>query len=344
MGLKIATYNNTALSATMTLESTGDGSGVSTLRMTSLVDTTLTLTGSARFYTDAAGTTGESTSWTIVAGALRTIYLKAPSGSSTLTIPNRFVISQLGNSASDGWASGTNAARLVFTCIDLQNLTSLRIAGTSTLTGALPTGLTYLRLVGNSIAWTYSGALPTGLTYLYLGGNSIAWTYNGALPIRLTYLYLGGGSIAWTYNGALPTGLNNLYLAGDSIAWTYNGALPTGLNNSYLLGNLIAWTYNGALPIGLTYLYLGGGSIDYTGANVSGTANITTFTMSNFRISKMTDAELITLLQSMTNRVGGLPAAAIIGDIANPTSTDAGVLAALSALQAAKGTVVTRQA
>ena len=322
MGLKIATYNNTALSATMTLESTGDGSGVSTLRMTSLVDTTLTLTGSARFYTDAAGTTGESTSWTIVAGALRTIYLKAPSGSSTLTIPNRFVISQLGNSASDGWASGTNAARLVFTCIDLQNLTSLRIAGTSTLTGALPTGLTYLRLVGNSIAWTYSGALPTGLTYLYLGGNSIAWTYNGALPIRLTYLYLGGGSIAWTYNGALPT----------------------GLNNSYLLGNLIAWTYNGALPIGLTYLYLGGGSIDYTGANVSGTANITTFNMLNFRISKMTDAELITLLESMTNRVGGLPAAATIGDIANPTSTDAGVLAALSALQAAKGTVVTRQA
>ena len=256
MGLKIATYNNTALSATMTLESTGDGSGVSTLRMTSLVDTTLTLSGTARFYTDAAGTLGESTSWTITAGALRTIYLKAPSGSSTLTIPNRFVISQFGNGAASGWDSSTNAARLVFTAIDLQNLTRLRIAGTSTLTGALPTGLTYLYLFGNSIAWTYSGALPTGLTFLYLLGNSI----------------------------------------------------------------------------------------DYTGANVSGTANITTFTMSNFRISKMTDAELITLLQSMTNRVGGLPAAAIIGDIANPTSTDAGVLAALSALQAAKGTVVTRQA
>ena len=278
MGLKIATYNNTALSATMTLESTGDGSGVSTLRMTSLVDTTLTLSGTARFYTDAAGTLGESTSWTITAGALRTIYLKAPSGSSTLTIPNRFVISQFGNGAASGWDSSTNAARLVFTAIDLQNLTRLRIAGTSTLTGALPTGLTYLYLFGNSIAWTYSGALPTGLTFLLLLGNSIAWTYSGALPTGLTFLYL--------------------------------------------LGN----------------------SIDYTGANVSGTANITTFTMSNFRISKMTDAELITLLQSMTNRVGGLPAAAIIGDIANPTSTDAGVLAALSALQAAKGTVVTRQA
>ena len=300
MGLKIATYNNTALSATMTLESTGDGSGVSTLRMTSLVDTTLTLSGTARFYTDAAGTLGESTSWTITAGALRTIYLKAPSGSSTLTIPNRFVISQFGNGAASGWDSSTNAARLVFTAIDLQNLTRLRIAGTSTLTGALPTGLTYLYLFGNSIAWTYSGALPTGLTFLLLEGNLITWTYSGAMPVELTYLRLSGNSIAWTYSGALPTGL--------------------------------------------TFLYLLGNSIDYTGANVSGTANITTFTMSNFRISKMTDAELITLLQSMTNRVGGLPAAAIIGDIANPTSTDAGVLAALSALQAAKGTVVTRQA
>ena len=322
MGLKIATYNNTALSATMTLESTGDGSGVSTLRMTSLVDTTLTLSGTARFYTDAAGTLGESTSWTITAGALRTIYLKAPSGSSTLTIPNRFVISQFGNGAASGWDSSTNAARLVFTAIDLQNLTRLRIAGTSTLTGALPTGLTYLYLFGNSIAWTYSGALPTGLTFLLLEGNLITWTYSGAMPVELTYLRLSGNSIAWTYSGALPTGLTFLLLLGNSIAWTYSGALPTGLTFLYLLGN----------------------SIDYTGANVSGTANITTFTMSNFRISKMTDAELITLLQSMTNRVGGLPAAAIIGDIANPTSTDAGVLAALSALQAAKGTVVTRQA
>lgn len=255
MGIKIATYNNTALSATMTIESTGGGSGVSTLRMTSLVDTTLTLTGSARFYTDAAGTLGESTSWTITAGALRTIYLKAPSGSSTLTIPNRFVISQFGNSGSDGWTSSANAARLVFTAIDLQNLTSLRISGTTTISGAMPIGLTYLYLEGSSIAWTYNGALPTGLTALYLIGSSI----------------------------------------------------------------------------------------DYTGANVSGTVNITTFTLSNFRTSKMTDAELITLLQSMTNRVGGLPATAIIGDIANPTSTDAGVLAALSALQAAKGTTVTRQ-
>ena len=207
MGIKIATYNNTALSATMTIESTGGGSGVSTLRMTSLVDTTLTLTGSARFYTDAAGTLGESTSWTITAGALRTIYLKAPSGSSTLTIPNRFVISQFGNSGSDGWTSSANAARLVFTAIDLQNLTSLRISGTTTISGAMPIGLTYLYLEGSSIAWTYNGALPTGLTTLFLAGDSIAWTYNGALPIGLTYLYFDGSSIAWTYNGALPTGL-----------------------------------------------------------------------------------------------------------------------------------------
>ena len=70
-----------------TLTATGDGTGVSTLRMEVSETQTFTLDGAARFYTDAAGTTGESTTWEVTAGALRTIYLKCPSGTANLTIP-----------------------------------------------------------------------------------------------------------------------------------------------------------------------------------------------------------------------------------------------------------------
>jgi len=43
------------------LTSTGNGTGVSTLSVTVSTTTTFTLDGAARFYTDAGGTLGEST-------------------------------------------------------------------------------------------------------------------------------------------------------------------------------------------------------------------------------------------------------------------------------------------
>jgi hypothetical protein len=297
---RLLTRRQANVAKTMLLESTGNGTGVSTLRMQVSTTMTVTLEGSARFYTDAAGTLGESTSWTITSGALQTIYLRAPSGSSILKIPTRYYLTRFGSSTTDGWTSAANAARLTFTPSHYTNLLQLRMTGTSTIVGALPTGLTYFNLEGNLINWTYTGALPTGLTYLWLEGNLINWTYTGALPTGLTVLRLLGPNINWTWGVALPTGLTFLRLEGPNINWT--------------------------------------------GLDASGSGNITTFNISNHRISKMTDAELVTLLTSMANRTGALPAAATVGDIANPTSTDQGVLDALALVLANKGCTVTRVA
>jgi len=245
----------------MSLESTGDGSGVSTLRLQVSADTTVTLEGDANFYTteaDAIGGLNASKTWTITAGALRTIYIKMTGASKTavLNIPNRFLLIRFGTSVSAGWVSGTNAVRLTFTPSQFVNITQLRIVGTLTIISALPTGLTYLYIVGNLINWTYTGALPTGVTFLWLEGNLINWT----------------------------------------------------------------------------------------ALDASGNGNITTFNLTNHRDLKMSDAELVTLLTSMINRVGNLPATATIGDIANPTSTDAAVLQALADLVTVKGCTVTRSA
>jgi len=363
------------------LTSTGDGSGVSAIRLYfQTTNVVATLDGTGKFYSDSGGTTDESSTYTFVAGDLRTRYLKVPSGTSNLLIFAKGNWLKFGDNISSGWESSTNAASLAFTLTGMPVMTHLRITGTSTITdalptgltflhfygasiawtyngalptgltylyfhgasiawtynGALPTGLTYLVLAGNSIAWTYNGALPTGLTYLYFNGNSIAWTYNGALPTGLTHLHFYGNSIAWTYNGALPTGLTYLYFNGNSIAWTYNGALPTGLTFLRLEGNSIAWTYNGALPTGLTYLVLAGNSIAWTGLDIGNNGNITSFNLINYRITKMSSADMVTLLTQMKNRTGSLPATVTINDYADYASPPSEVTDAVAALKAAK--------
>ena len=275
------------------LTSTGDGSGVSTIRLYfQTTNVVATLDGTGKFYSDSGGTTDESSTYTFVAGDLRTRYLKVPSGTSNLLIFAKGNWLKFGDNIPSGWESSTNAASLAFTLTGMPVMTHLRITGTSTITDALPTGLTFLHFYGNSIAWTYNGALPTGLTYLYFHGASIAWTYNGALPTGLTYLRLHGASIAWTYNGALPTGLTYLVLSGNSIAWT--------------------------------------------GLDIGNNGNITSFNLINYRITKMSSADMVTLLTQMKNRTGSLPATVTINDYADYASPPSEVTDAVAALKAAK--------
>jgi len=285
----LGTFLNQSLTAV--LEATGTGAGVSTLRLEVSETQTITLDGGARFYTDAGGTAGESTTWEVTIGELRTIYLRCPSGTSKMVIPKKDKVIKWGNNSIDGWTSSTDAAKITIEVGKLA-LTMLRITGISTLTGALPTGLTFLYLYGNLINWTYSGALPTGLSILNLSGSLLNWTYSGALPTELTFLYLNGSLINWTYSGALPTGLTTLYLLGNQLNWTYN--------------------------------------------QIKGTANFSNFSIYNYRDTKMSSADMVTLLDSMRTKTGTFPATVTINDYADYASPPAEVVAAVDALKTAK--------
>ena len=69
----------------MLLTSTGDGTGVSTITLTVSANIVLTLGANAKFYTDAGGTLGESSTWTVTTGAARTMYLKCTTGTATMS-------------------------------------------------------------------------------------------------------------------------------------------------------------------------------------------------------------------------------------------------------------------
>ena len=331
--------------ATFELLPTGDGTGYAILRMEASETTTLSIRGGdAKFYTDNSGA-GESSTWTITSGAIRSIFVKCTSRS-LLVFPKQGVITKWGISTSlNGWSSEINAPLISSVGFPLRNLTHLHLSGQCEFSGSLPSGLTYLylngsninwtysgslpsgltslTLYGTNINWTYSGSLPSGLTYLYLLGTNINWTYSGSLPSKLTSLTLNGSNINWTYSGSLPSGLTSLYLNGTNINWTYSGSLPSGLTSLTLNGSNINWTYSGSLPSGLTYLYLNGTNINWTAFDASGSGNITTYyRLLDFVTTAFSVTNFISLLQSMVSRVGGLPTTCIISDYDNNPTPD----------------------
>ena len=162
--------------ATFELLPTGDGTGYAILRMEASETTTLSIRGGdAKFYTDDSGA-GESSTWTITSGAIRSIFVKCTSRS-LLVFPKQGVITKWGISTSlNGWISEINAPLISSVGFPLRNLTHLHLSGQCEFSGSLPSGLTYLYLNGTNINWTYSGSLPSGLTSLTLNGSNINWT------------------------------------------------------------------------------------------------------------------------------------------------------------------------
>ena len=219
--------------ATFELLPTGDGTGYAILRMEASETTTLSIRGGdAKFYTDNSGA-GESSTWTITSGAIRSIFVKCTSRS-LLVFPKQGVITKWGISTSlNGWSSEINAPLISSVGFPLRNLTHLHLTGQCEFSGSLPSGLTYLYLLSSNINWTFSGSLPSGLTSLTLKGSNINWTYSGSLPSGLTSLTLYGTNINWTYSGSLPSGLTSLTLNGSNINWTAFDASGSGNITTY---------------------------------------------------------------------------------------------------------------
>jgi hypothetical protein len=139
--------------------STGDGSGLGVFNVEVSENTVATIDGTGKFYTDLAGTEGESSTWNITttgsgfAELLNRIYIKVPSGTATLRIKN--VVTKWGREIgggdllNDGWDTSmvdpVAAANCPSVSIDVATMTyntSINVFGLNT---------TYGDLTGNSI-------------------------------------------------------------------------------------------------------------------------------------------------------------------------------------------------
>jgi len=198
--------NNPPKMADMTLTATGTGEGISKLKITSDEDITLTLSGNAKFYTNAAATLNESSVWEMKGGTIRTIYIKLASGEAKFNLP----VTKL--RGINEWTSPINAPMLSGDIGVFLNLNDVNINSNSNITGDLTKlkKINYLLVAsGNTLYGDITGL--TKLTYLHLlGSNTITGNISGLT--LLTRLQVNGSNTVYGSLNAISDGLAYCYL------------------------------------------------------------------------------------------------------------------------------------
>lgn len=203
-GTSYSAYTSAANTYTyygFTLTATGTGLGVATLyHLYSNAIQTLRLTGVAKFYSDAAGTLNESTTYDLAVG-VNSRYIRCASGTARLYVKVRN-ITQWSAADGDGWVSITNAPRIDGDISKMTAMTGIYVAGLNNLSGSLAamTQLTYVRIGGSN---TVTGAITnlTALTLLYMyGNNTISGDLGSANMVNgITFLIINPTSGQLTY-------------------------------------------------------------------------------------------------------------------------------------------------
>ena len=142
------------------LTASGTGAGVLTIRLKSTEANALSLSGGGRFYSNEAGTLGETTSVTLTANVATTLYVKLPSGKSTLWVQKGSKIIEWGSSGSSAFTTATNSPTL-----------------TKFNTKYISADATYIAFVGNLITVSGTTYPWTSATYIRFGGNLIQLAY-----------------------------------------------------------------------------------------------------------------------------------------------------------------------
>ena len=92
------------------------------------------------------------------------------------------------------------------------------------------------------------------------------------------------------------TAITVLNITGNSVI---TGTLPPLITCLYFNGDTINWIYSSVLPSTIITLFINSVLVNFTGLNLSGKGNITTFSLLNYRIAKMSSADMVTLLTSL---------------------------------------------
>jgi len=244
----------------LTLTAQGDGDSVATLTMVASENTTIeiyTLVGAAKFYSDSEGTLDESSTWAIISGAERTIYVKCTSGTAYFIVEKNTITEWIEwNSDSSGPSIGGNIEGLTNLEVlnvengnnslygDISLLTNLEffnISGEAEISGSISelTNLVFFSVVDPASGCTITGDI-TELTNLGLFGvMSESSSFTGSIA-GLTNLYVFGIMFNNTISGSITglTSLEQLWVGGNNtLTGSINGltslkVLAVGGNNT----------------------------------------------------------------------------------------------------------------
>ena len=141
----------------------GDGTGIATMRLTASEATELQAYGNVLFCDSEGG--NKTTTVSLVAGD-NVVYFKCEYEDGYIYLQND-KITKLGTESLSLFELPVNAPIPYVQIGEIYNLLTIRIYNIKTyLFGAPPSGVTYLRLDGSNIFWTYEGAPPLSLIHI----------------------------------------------------------------------------------------------------------------------------------------------------------------------------------
>ena len=160
----------------------------------------------------------------------------------------------------------------------------------------LPSGLTYLRVLGSNTLSGDIANLPSGLTSLNVQGSNTLSGDIANLPSGLTSLNVQGSNTLSGDIANLPSGLTYLRVYGSNTITGDVANLPSGLTYLYVVGSNTITGDVANLPSGLTYLKIYGNNTiaDYT--SKTWTTKPTMFTLVPVSPGGLSTAEVDQLL------------------------------------------------
>lgn len=178
------------------LKANGDGSGVATIRLQSLEEQSVKITGNGKFYTTSAGTTELGIESTI-GTSLGSLYVKVPAGESCyLVLGKADKLSGIGSTDINIIADGANVPYINYCAITypLINLSVIRLYEVlnSSFTGSIDStpNLTYLGFSRNLLS-SFTGSIDNTPNLEVLGFSyNLLSSFTGSIDStpNLTYL------------------------------------------------------------------------------------------------------------------------------------------------------------
>ena len=259
-----------------TVTSRGDGSGVAVMSMRVTEPLTLTfIDGTARFYSDAAGTLNESTTKVVNAtGTLQPIYIKAPSGSSTMQFSSALSLYGFGHalglgSTNPAWGRSTglsydantpglDASNWYFpNCIDIGVAYAPIITLFSDLSDLSPNLVRATLVSGSAITGDVSD-IGSSCELFDIGSNANITGDVADIPDSMLYFELGSGNTLHGDIADLPPNILDFRVYGSNTITGDIGNAPVSAEYLNIHGNNTLYGDISGVGINVTGLDIGG--------------------------------------------------------------------------------------
>lgn len=218
---------------------TSSGTGAETSSLFNVlctgVDMVVTMDGNGHFYTNQAGTTGESTTWNVVAGAYRAIYFKVTSGSSNMLFFHKNNLIGLGQYSYPPTGGGavafyqrsSNSPNITVAFADLPDCLTV---------------FSYLQSYGGSVTGDLAD-LPSSILAIYCNGTGYFTGNISSLPDTMESLFISTSNTITGDIANLPSSLFMIYISGsntlsgnisefsNTMEWIYISGLNTLTGN-----------------------------------------------------------------------------------------------------------------